>query len=366
MSTPLRRTTLGALAAAALVGTSVLSAPAHAATEEQVVGGLITPLSLAVAPDGTVYVANNFAGLLTKAAPGQEAEYIYADEGGREVGAVSVVHEGAGDVVTFATTNQDGSAGAMLYTLDGEGNQTEVADLWAFEQETNPDGGQKYGIVGLTRACKKEFRRKQRWMLPYKGIAESHPYASTTLGDTTYVADAAANAILAVDADGVSTQAVLPATKIEVTRKVRRALDLPACTKGKTFKVEPVPTDVEAGPDGNLYVTSLPGGPEDPAMGANGAVYQVNLTTGAVTRIAGGLVTPTGLAIGPDGTAYVSMLFAGVIMKQPLGGEPSVFAEVDLPGDVEISGGHVYATRTGLMDDQDAPPNGQVLRWPAG
>lgn len=355
----MRRTTLAALTAAALVAGPVLSTPAHAATEEQVVGGLITPLSVAVADDGTVYVSNNFAGFLTKVAPGGEPEVVFGDEDGREVGAVSV----DGDVVTFATTGDDPDhPDATLWQL-GEAGPEVVADLGGYEEAHNADGGKKYGIVQLARDCKDRFKKSVRWMLPYKGVVESHPYASTTLGGTTYVADAAANAILAVTDGTVTTAAVLPATKVKLTRAMVRALELPGCAKGHTYKLEPVPTDVEAGPDGNLYVTTLPGGPEDPALGANGAVSQVAPATGAVTRIAGGLVSPTGLAIGPNGTAYVAMLFANVIMAKPLGGEAAVFAEVENPGDVEIVDGHVYATRTGLMDDPSAPPNGQVLRW---
>jgi len=115
------------------------------------------------------------------------------------------------------------------------------------------------------------------------------------------------------------------------------------------------------GPDGNLYVTSLPGGPEDHSLGLNGAVYQVNPTTGAVAKSAGGLATPTGLAIGPTGTAYISLLGPGLIMQQPFGGEPSVFAEVPFPGDVEVIDGYVYATETNLIGSNEN--GGRVLRW---
>jgi hypothetical protein len=49
----------------------------------------------------------------------------------------------------------------------------------------------------------------------------------------------------------------------------------------------------------------------------------------------------------------------------PFGGEPSVFAEVKFPGDVEFSAGHVYATKTDLTNDGSKPPKGKVLRWNA-
>lgn len=355
-----RRTALIPVAAAALSLLATVIAPsATAATEEEVAGGLITPLSLAVAPDGTVYVSQNFAAMLTEVPPAGDPEVIYADEGGREVGAVSV-EDG---LVTFATTGFDEESGpnAHVYTFDGEGNQTMLANIFKYEKRNNPDGDTRYGFVGLSKSCKKKTPGKET----YKGIIESHPYATNVDADgVTYLADAAGNAILAItDAGAVSTVASLPATKVKITRKIRRAFELPKCFVGGKWKVEAVPTDVELGPDGNLYVTSLPGGPEDPVMGANGAIYQVNPTTGAVTKLSSGLVTPVGLAIAPNGTAYISMLFASTILEVPFGGEPTVFAEVPFPGDVEIRGGHVYATVTDLMNDGTTPPEGKVLRW---
>ncbi|MFC6284957.1 ScyD/ScyE family protein [Nocardioides sp. GCM10027113] len=358
-----RRTLVpAAIAALALVGG--LSAPAKAGVaEEPVVGGLITPLSLAIAPDGTVYVAQNFAGMLTRATPGAEPEVVYTAAEGTEVGAVSV----SGGEVTFATSFMGRPQDTRLMRLGEGGSATEVADLWAFEKASNPDGGIRYGIVRLSESCKDRFGKGESWMLPYRGIKESHPYASTTVAGTTYVADAAANAVLEVSATGeVATTAVLPATRVEITRKIRKALELPRCAQGKTYKLEAVPTDVEEGPDGNLYVTTLPGGPEIPQMGRNGAVYRIDVGTGSVRRVAGGLVTPTGLAIGPDGTSYVSMLFASTILEQPLLGEPGTLAEVPLPGDVEYHDGRVYATVTDLMSDGSQPPSGEVRSWTVG
>ena len=359
----MRRTPLIPLAAAAVMLLGTAFAPsANAATEEEVAGGLISPLSLAVAPDGTAYVAQNFASMLTEAVPGGEQTDVYADEGGREVGAVSV----EGDILTFATTGMDhANPSAHVYQLGPEG-QHQLANLYKYEKRNNPDGNRKYGILGLTKSCKSKFTKHNRWLLPYKGIVESHPYATNVAGDgVTFVADAAANAIFAVsDAGKVTTTAVLPATKLTVTRKFRKNMGLPKCSKGKTLKVEPVPTDVEMGPDGNLYVTTLPGGPEDPSLGANGGIYKVSPSTGATERLTGGLVSPVGLAIAPNGTAYVSMLFASTILEIPFGGSPAPFAEVPGgPGDVEVIDGYVYATDSGFMADPAGPPAGKVLRW---
>ena len=53
-----------------------------------------------------------------------------------------------------------------------------------------------------------------------------------------------------------------------------------------------MPTDIEVGPDGKLYVTSLPGGPEDGTLGANGRVLQVKPASGKVKTLVGGLISP--------------------------------------------------------------------------
>jgi hypothetical protein len=354
-----RRITLISAAAGALALLASGISPATAATDpDELATGLVSPLSLAVGSDGTVYVAQNRAGVLTKVAPGEEATPVYADEGGREIGGVSV----SGDVVTFTATGQEGAPEAKVYTLDSEGNQTEIADLWAYEKKHNPDGTTKYGIQGLSKKCVKKIPKDSRaGVVAYKGIKESHPYSSVTAGDTTYVADAAANAIWAINDSGVSTVAVIPPVKAKVTKKLRKNMHLPKCVQGKKFRGEGVPTDIEVGPDGNLYVTTLGGALGE--MMPVGSVYRILPASGKISRMASGLMSPVGIAISATGTAYISLLFPGLIMQQPIGGEPSVFAEVPFPGDVDVQGDRVYATQTDLTNDGTTPPAGKVLSW---
>ena len=348
-----RRLAPAGAAAASLALVAGLAGPALAATPDPVATGLISPLSLAVAQDGTVYVSQNFIGVLTEAG---QPDPVYSVDGA-EVGGVSV----DGDTVTFVTTTMSEEGGSALWTTGPDG-LTEVADLFAHEKSTNPDGDTRYGVK-LSRSCKKQVGRHGKHWLAGKGGVESHPYATYVAGETTYVADAAGNSILAVTGGEVSTVATLPPVPIEITRKRAKAMKLPACAVGKVYKAEGVPTDVEMGPDGNLYVTSLPGGPEDPVMGSNGGVYRVELATGTVSQISSGLTSPVGLAITADGTAYVSMLFASVVMEQKLGQAPTVFAQVPFPGDVEVRGNQVYVTETDLMNDGSTPPAGRVLRF---
>ncbi len=89
-----RKHLVAALAAVALAG-STIGAPAVAddpsakPTVKRWSRGLISPLSLAVSDDGTVYYSQNFAGTLLRKKPGKQPKVIYQDEQGNEVGAVS-------------------------------------------------------------------------------------------------------------------------------------------------------------------------------------------------------------------------------------------------------------------------------------
>ena len=63
---------------------------APAGDPEVLAKGVPSPLSLAVAKDGSVYVTANFAGMLWHVAKGQPPEILFtAPEKGAEVGAVS-------------------------------------------------------------------------------------------------------------------------------------------------------------------------------------------------------------------------------------------------------------------------------------
>ncbi len=98
----------------------------------------------------------------------------------------------------------------------------------------------------------------------------------------------------------------MPPTPVTITADAAAANQLPACTVGLTYKFEPVPTDVELGPDGWLYVSSLPGGPEDPSLGANGRVYKVNPKSGKVKLLAGGFISTVDVAVANNGDVYVA------------------------------------------------------------
>lgn len=355
------------MVSAAVLATLVLASPASAAqpisiSQSTLASGLTTPLSLEVDSAGVSYVAQNFAGVLTRVNPDRSTSTVVTAPG-QELGAVS----SRGGTVYYAQLAQDHSS-ASLMSVTGQGAPVQVADLWAHENGTNPDASSRYGFVNLPQSCLDQFDPAGPAGPPvYTGIIDTHPYASVATAAGVYVADAGANAIFKVGYGGaVSTVAVLPATPpVVISAETAAQFGFPACSVGGSYRFEGVPTDVEVGPDGWLYVTSLPGGPEDASLGMRGSVVKVNPNTGKVVTVATGFVGSTGLAVSlKTGAIFVTELFGGangtgqVSVVLPWGGKPVAAFPVAGPATIEIVGASIYVTRDALAVDDSNPPQG--------
>jgi hypothetical protein len=358
-SIPARRlVAAGAAAAAALAVTVAPEATATSAPSSPTVVAkkLLAPLSVDVTAKDAVVYSSNFGGKLYLKKPGKKAEVIFTSKKQAEVGAIAVDKTGAWFV-----------HGLTVMRRSWKGDVKAIANLNKFEKAENPDGDVTYGAVDVSEECLAEFPSgPEAPPAVYDGIVESHPYGTAAVGKHAYVADAASNAILRVKRNGtVQAVAVLPPVPVEITEEMAAGVGFPECSVGHDYLFEPVPTDVEMGPDGLLYVSSLPGGPEDGTV--PGGVFTVDPATGEVERIATGLVSATGLDVAPNGDVYVSELFAGKITRIPAGGgEPSTYLEVPLPAAVEIKGRHLYTTEnvlTGLSGEPGDVPAGKVVRY---
>lgn len=341
-------------AAAAAIPAAVAERAAATPKTETLAKGLVGPLSMAVSKDGTVYVAQNFAGLLMRMAPGGTPEVVYAAKKGTEVGAVSE-HRGS---LRFATT---AGAKTSLWRVAAGGRPVKMASLSRFERRQNPDAAVSYGFEGgLDPACAAQVPAEVP--ASYTGIVESHPYATAIKGRTTYVADAAGNDILSVSARGrVRSLAVLPPVPVLVTAEMAAGSGLPVCTVGRTYLFEPVPTDVEVR-GGQLFVSTLTGGPEDGSTGAQSRVYRVSRSTGAVTLVAGGLSSAVGLGVAKNGDIYVSQLFTGQISRIRAGSAVAMpWITTTMPAAIEWTPDGLYAT-THALPPEKGRPNGKVVR----
>jgi hypothetical protein len=356
MKKPVR--SLALLSAAALavgLGTSdgAAAAPAHAGTPQVLAKDLAGPLSTAVAEDGTAYVTANNGGKLYKIAPDGTQSVVYKTKDA-EVGGVSAV----GDDVVFTLTG----AKTLVKRIRAGGKARTIGNVGAFERNKNPDKKTLYGFYGISKACAAKLP-KDVGPAQYTGIVDSHPYSTDIVGDTVYVGDAGGNDIVSVTNGKVRKVALLPPTKVKVTREAVNALGLPECVKGLKYGFEPVPTDVEMGPDGWLYVSSLPGGPEDGSLGAQGRVYKVNPASGKVVLVASGFVSTVNVAVADDGDVYVSQLFGGSIVRIPAGtNKVRAFAEVNMPAGLEWTPEGLYATIDALKGTKS--PKGKLAFIP--
>jgi hypothetical protein len=200
-----------------------------------------------------------------------------------------------------------------LVEIAQDGSWRYVVDLSAIEQRANPDGG----------------------------AVDSNPYGGVRLPNGRgVIADAGANALLGVSTAGaVSTLAVFP----------NRSVPGP----GGTVSMQAVPTTVVYGPDGNLYVGQLTGFPF-PVGGAR--VYRVPAAGGTPVVVASGFTNIIDIAVNPGGVGYVlehdadGLLGPGTngrLVRVNLDGSLTVIASTGLvrPGGVAVGpDGSLYVT----------------------
>ena len=279
---------LGSLAA---VGSAVAQAPTV------VMSGLDNPRGLAFSPNGALYVA----------------------EAGRGGPGPCVLNPGTGESRCFGKTG----AISRLWM----GRQSRVAE--GLESHALPDGssasgpndisfqgtGGAYITIGL--GGDPEFKAalgatyagtlikmaaSGKWKVvadvaqyevdenPAGGPVDSNPFGVLAEPGDRLIADAGANALLRVAANGrIETVAVFPA----LTNPLFPAFGPPT--------IEPVPTAVSRGADGDLYVGQLTGFPFVRGL-AN--IYRVSPGQDPVVYCTG-FKAIMDLAFGPDGTLYV-------------------------------------------------------------
>ncbi|HEX3815162.1 MAG TPA: ScyD/ScyE family protein [Mycobacteriales bacterium] len=309
----------------------------------------VGPLQFAVS-GRNVFVADSFTSTLNLI--GRSAPLATGPDpstGGDLAGVAVDPHSRA-----LAYTSSNGDHSSTKLTILQHGRRPVVADLSGFEKRHNPDGRVQYGVRHPSK-CVSDALAAQDVPASYRGTLDSHPYSVTPIGHGAWaVADAGANDIVRVDRHGhVSLISVLPSQPVKISAAFAAANKLPDCVIGVTYKFEPVPTDVETGPRGRLYVTTLPGGPEGPEGGNPGSVYTID-RWGTAHRIATGFAGATNLAIDNRGTIYVAEISAGRLSTIWHGQPKPVLS---LPGvvAVEYANGHLYASTAPAAAGAEGP-----------
>lgn len=280
----------------------------------------------------SVLVADGGPGLIGKV----KADGSVATVVGDVTGASGLARSWDGKYLAYThTVGGEGGITASGVTISGPHGFRAQADTLGYELARNPDKGVSYGVDNPSQCVTDELNRVG-FPVSYTGLLDSHAYSLAAYGRNFILADAGANALLRISPTGrISTLAVLPAQSTRITAEAAAALGVADCVIGVTYKFEAVPTDVEVGADGYLYVTTLPGGPEDPSLGARGKVYRVNPWNGRVKEVASGLLGATNLAIS-GGRIYVTELFGGRISVIRHG---SVSEYLPLPGALAVEAG---------------------------
>jgi hypothetical protein len=302
------------------------------------------PFNLAL-NHGKVFVADGGLNLVGKLKNDGTIKTLAADQ----PGASGIATSRNGRVLAFTTTVTDPktmeNSASGLHIWGAKGKRI-FADTFAYETAHNPDKINSYGPRSTDPCVIAAVGPR------YQGQVDAHSYSVTAYGDQWIVADAGANALWKIDQRGrIRTLAVLPPQPA--------TLPVPGCAGNVTYDFEPVPTDVEVGKDGYLYVTTLPGGPEDPSAGARGKLWRVNPRTGGAKVIASGFAGATNLAIGKRGEIYVAELFGGKISIVRHGKKSDYLT---LPGVVAVEttkGGELWAATLG---NEDPPAPGTIVK----
>ncbi|MFT4165993.1 MAG: ScyD/ScyE family protein [Microlunatus sp.] len=351
---------VAALASASLllVPPAVTSAsPGRAPTPKVVSSAVVMPFNLAF-HGGDTYFADGGLELIGRVKKNGKFSTIAA----KQPGASGIAFSKNGRSMAFTTTvtNMDTyentASGLQIWGLRGK---RIYADTQAYEKKHNPDKVITYGAKNPNK-CQTEALEKAEIPVSYKGQVDSHAYSVAAVKGGWVVADAGSNTLWRVSSKGkIRTLAVLPAHPAKLTKAMADAFELPECVVGLTYRFESVPTDVELGKDGHLYVTTLPGGADSPVLGARGKVWRVNLRTGKAKVIASGFLGATNLALGKSGKIYVAELFGGKISVVRRGKAKTY---VELPGVVAVEttkSGKLWAA---TMGDQEKKAPGTIVK----
>jgi hypothetical protein len=318
-------TRIAALALATIVGSIVVTervetrqASAAPPVVTVVASGLHNPRGLNFAPDGSLYVAeaagNGTAsadcGVMSDGQTRCSANTASITKIDLESAAVTrVVTHLPSLIAPDGTANGGSGVQDVAFLGLGKGYITVGLGLDpTLRADHFGDAGAHYGRLG-------RFGPNGRFRLnedlagyeadnnPDGFVPDSNPYGLLALPGRVIVADAGGNDLLQVAANGeISTLAVFDR--------------IPRPGPGPT-SVQAVPTTVALGPDGDLYVGVLTGGPFTVGL-AN--VYRVPADGGTPEVAYSGFTNIIDIAFGPDGSLYVLEIARNAIPNFGAGG----------------------------------------------
>jgi hypothetical protein len=260
-----------------------------------------------------VLVADAFAGTINRVHPSSGAVSVVVGAPGFTPG---VDVKGGQVYFTLSTGSEEETGSSSLMRWTDDDGTTLVADMLGYELAHNPDE-QPQG-TGQD--------------------ADSNPYGVLALPGRVLVADAAGNDIVEIRSNGaMRTLTVFPNSFAgECATRTNNGVPNGGC--------DPTPTDLKLGRDGFLYVSGLGGE-------AEGHIWKVNASTGAIVEHHGGFPPLTGIALDDAGTVYAASLFTGDVFRITSAGGVTV-ASVPGPSGLDWARGVLYA---GSVDFEGGP-----------
>lgn len=344
-----------------------LSALAQAQTVETIATGLNNPRGIAFAPNGELYVAEAGNGGPGPCVPSPVAPVprCYG-----ETGAITRIDAHAVNGFTRVAT---GLPSLGLPNGQAEGGPADLSFHGMVARVTVglggnpgpiraalPEKGQLFGTVLKVRpnghySMFADVSAHEVAANPYGGAIDSNPYGVLALPGRTLVADAGANAIIEIGANG-TTRTLATLSPVAPNNR------------------DPVPTAIFEGPDGGLYVSQLTG---FPFFRGTSTVLRMEPDGSWILPHAEGFTAPVDLAIDCHGGALYVLetasghvgpfppppplpgLGIGRLVRQCPGGAREVLLDnLTFPGGVAIGpDGNVYLTNNGT-----SPNAGQVLK----
>jgi sugar lactone lactonase YvrE len=334
--------------------------------------GLSNPRGIAFAPNGAMYVTENGNGgpgpcVLSPVQPPPPAPPVFRCYG--ETGAVTRIVPGVGirriisDLPSLVLPNGTseggpgrisfhGNAAFVTMTLGGDPAAVRSAlgggkaDLFGKLLRVTPSG--QYRVVGDPAA-------HEGVLNPAGGPVDSNPYGLIAQPGRRVVADAGANALIEVLANGRTRTLAVPPPLLQ------------------PFPRDSVPTSVTAGPDGALYVGLLTG---FPFFQGSASVLRIECDGSDIRTFASGFTAIVDVAFDHGGALYVLEtasgqlppfpppnpgLGAGRLKRQCPGGAPTVLVDgLTFPGAIAMGPDDaVYITNFGTSGTA-----GEVLRLP--
>ncbi|MDZ7658178.1 ScyD/ScyE family protein [Fodinibius sp.] len=277
---------------------------------------------ISATPDGGILVAETIFPSATIPGDGETSETVIKKIGKRGVSTLTTVEtvKGAGinglqahGAKNFfaASGGPDQAVGAKVYRIN-PGGQWVIGDIEAYEQTVDVDANK--GVQWKNVLCEEAE--------PFTAGPQSNPYHLTDYKNDVLVADAAGNSLLSVSPNGDIDWVAVFTPPTENGGSSINAEDwmvLFSVPDAFTCYVQPVPTAVAVGPDGDIYVGELTGvTPTDIGLEVGGkttglsrvwrieaGARNVNCPSDQCEVAFDGLTSILDLDFGPDGWLYI-------------------------------------------------------------